>query len=130
VCIPGCLGFGDRYERSQISKGESMLAFFFPGLFGLFALGLAFYLLPSIIGRKRRNFGAIFALNLLLGWTLIGWIIALVWALSPDSEPAQVIINNPPIQAPPLAARFCSKCGSAVLPSVAFCGSCGARIAP
>jgi hypothetical protein len=24
--------------------------------------------------------GAIFALNLLLGWTLIGWVVALVWA--------------------------------------------------
>lgn len=107
-----------------------MLAFFFPHLIGLFALALAFYFLPSIIGRNKRNFGAIFALNLLLGWTFIGWIIALIWALSSDPQPAQVIINNPPVQAPPLAARFCSKCGSAVLPSVAFCGTCGSRIAP
>ena len=28
------------------------------------------------------NEGAIFVLNLFLGWSLIGWVVALVWALS------------------------------------------------
>jgi TM2 domain-containing membrane protein YozV len=42
------------------------------------------YFLPSIVGaaRGKRNAGAIFALNLFTGWTFIGWIIALVWALT------------------------------------------------
>lgn len=46
------------------------------------------YFLPAIIAKskKRTNTGAIFALNLLLGWTLIGWVIALVWALTTDSK--------------------------------------------
>ncbi len=34
---------------------------------------------------KHRNTRAIFALNLLLGWTFIGWVIALVWALGKDT---------------------------------------------
>lgn len=44
------------------------------------------YLLPTAIGvgRKRSNTGAIFVLNLFLGWTLIGWVIALVWAVAKD----------------------------------------------
>lgn len=44
------------------------------------------YLIPGIIAinKKKKNSGAIFALNLLLGWTMIGWIIALVWALTND----------------------------------------------
>lgn len=46
------------------------------------------YFLPSLIAflRKRTNLAAIFALNLLLGWTLIGWVVSLVWALSKDTE--------------------------------------------
>lgn len=49
---------------------------------------LTIYLLPSGIGiiRGRSNAGAIFVLNLFLGWTLIGWVIALVWAVADDNK--------------------------------------------
>jgi ABC-type sugar transport system permease subunit len=45
-----------------------------------------FYFLPFAIAfnRKRANTGAIFALNLFLGWSLIGWVFALVWALKDE----------------------------------------------
>ena len=45
-----------------------------------------FYFLPSIIAliRKHRNENAIAILNLFLGWTFIGWIIALVWSFTAD----------------------------------------------
>ena len=45
-------------------------------------LGVTLYLLPSIEAEEkhRRNRKAIFILNLFLGWTLLGWVIALVWA--------------------------------------------------
>ncbi|MEN9945340.1 MAG: hypothetical protein RLY18_1298 [Pseudomonadota bacterium] len=45
-----------------------------------------FYFLPVAIAfyRKRTNTGAIFALNLFLGWSFIGWVIALVWALKDE----------------------------------------------
>jgi ABC-type sugar transport system permease subunit len=46
-----------------------------------------FYFLPFAIAfnKKRVNTGAIFALNLFLGWSLIGWVVALVWALKEES---------------------------------------------
>ena len=46
-----------------------------------------FYFLPFAIAfnRRRANTGAIFALNLFLGWPLIGWVVALVWALKEES---------------------------------------------
>lgn len=49
-----------------------------------FLILLALYLLPTIIAVSRRhlNSGAILALNLLLGWTLLGWVLALVWSLT------------------------------------------------
>lgn len=45
-----------------------------------------FYFLPFAIAfyKKRINTGAIFALNLFLDWSLVGWVIALVWALKAE----------------------------------------------
>jgi hypothetical protein len=50
---------------------------------------LAIYFIPAIVAsnRRHRNRTAIGVLNLLLGWTLIGWVAALVWALTADVEP-------------------------------------------
>jgi uncharacterized membrane protein YqaE (UPF0057 family) len=45
---------------------------------------LFLYFLPSLAGYDKKNIGAIFALNLLLGWTVLGWIAALIWALTKD----------------------------------------------
>lgn len=48
------------------------------------------YLLPWLIawGRNHRQAPAIFFLNLLAGWTLAGWVGALVWALIRDKRQA------------------------------------------
>ncbi len=44
------------------------------------------YFFPTIIAAARnRQVASILTLNLLLGWTLIGWIICLVWSLSDRS---------------------------------------------
>jgi len=47
-------------------------------------LFLTLYFLPSLIAAIRRaNHGfAIGLLNLLLGWTVIGWFAALIWAVA------------------------------------------------
>ena len=46
---------------------------------------LAFlYFIPSIIAYRRKNRTAIFVTNLLFGWTLIGWGIALIWAVKEE----------------------------------------------
>ena len=56
---------------------------------------LVVYFLPGIIAAARNHHQstAIFFLNLLLGWTFLGWVVALVWALtatdSPRIEPTQ-----------------------------------------
>lgn len=50
-------------------------------------VGIVVYFIPTIIAfaRHRINKGAIFCMNLFLGWCLIGWVIALVWAVKePD----------------------------------------------
>jgi len=46
----------------------------------------ACYFLPAIVGFHKRNSGAILVFNLFLGWTFVGWVLALVWACTKDSE--------------------------------------------
>ena len=43
----------------------------------------AFYFLPTLIAflRQHKNKLAIFLLNLLLGWTVLGWVVSLVWSV-------------------------------------------------
>lgn len=45
------------------------------------------YFLPTGIALLRRhlNTGAIFMLNLLLGWTFIAWAVAIVWAFTSNT---------------------------------------------
>jgi hypothetical protein len=50
---------------------------------------LAVYLLPSIAGRRKWKAGAITWLNLLLGWTVIGWVVAMLWAMKADDGRAE-----------------------------------------
>ena len=51
------------------------------GLLIIVIFGL--YLLPSLISflRRNKNWMAVFLLNLFLGWTGIGWVVALVWSV-------------------------------------------------
>jgi len=43
-----------------------------------------FYFLPSFIAHRRdhNNATAIILLNVFLGWTILGWLGALIWAVS------------------------------------------------
>ena len=54
-------------------------------------LFLIIYFLPSIIAffGNKSNTLAIVMLNLFLGWSFIGWVVALIWAVSKDKEQQQ-----------------------------------------
>lgn len=47
-------------------------------------IGLIFYFLPAMIAFNNNHPRAklIFVLNIFFGWTLIGWIVLLIWAFS------------------------------------------------
>ena len=55
--------------------------------FPFFGMGTFLYFLPSFIAlvRGKRDTLAIFLLNLFLGWSVVGWIVALVWAAKHDA---------------------------------------------
>jgi hypothetical protein len=53
----------------------------------------ALYFVPILVARRRQHetIAGIAALNILLGWTFIGWVVALVWALSkPPKDPSEL----------------------------------------
>ena len=69
----------------------------------LLALALSLYMLPTIIAmtRSHPNTASIFVINLLLGWSILGWAGALAWAVI-QIKPNRMTIDlhlNPP--APP-----------------------------
>ena len=46
-------------------------------------IGLIVYFIPTIVAivRHHRNLLAIILVNIFLGWTFIGWLVALIWAI-------------------------------------------------
>jgi len=63
----------------------------------LILLFLPLYFLPTIVANARKNTNSqvIFVLNLLLGWTILGWIGAMIWAFSSTAKSIPtVIVNN------------------------------------
>jgi hypothetical protein len=88
----------------------------------LFVLGaVLLYFLPSIIAHNKRDFTAILLVNLLFGWTVIGWIIALVWACAAEVKLPHVMV----VAGPAAIARYCCRCGAVANPGARFCAVCG-----
>ena len=97
----------------------------------LLVIGLSIfvYFLPSYIAGKRKaqNGCAIFIVNLLFGWTFLGWIVTLIWAIA-DSPKQDVVMQNyvtaPPPGYNPAAQRTCPNCGRMVRQGATTCPHC------
>ena len=55
---------------------------------GLIILIAILYMVPFLLAnhRRHRNQVPIFFLNLFFGWTVIGWVGALIWASTAESK--------------------------------------------
>ena len=86
---------------------------------------LATYFLPTIIAivRNKANLVGILLVNLFLGWSVIGWIVALVWAVS--TERIDQGYSAPMVSMSQAARRFCSRCGTQDQLGSRFCAHCG-----
>jgi len=78
------------------------------------------YFLPSIVGHRKQSFAGIFLLNFFLGWTVIGWIVALVWACTAEIQVPVIAMAGP--------GHYCSRCGALSHGVGFYCWSCGSRI--
>lgn len=53
------------------------------------------YWLPTIVAIMRQAHSAlgVFLLNFFLGWTGLGWVLALIWSLAADNRTHEVIVR-------------------------------------
>ncbi|MEQ1837544.1 MAG: superinfection immunity protein [Candidatus Nitrotoga sp.] len=101
---------------------------------GLFTLAIAVYFTPSFVAysREHQQKVSIFVLNLCLGWTIVGWVGALVWAYSKKPEvlaevtsmpsPSPVEMQNAPL------TKICPFCAEEVRAEAIKCKHCGSDI--
>ena len=122
-----------------MNGGEVFGSIGLPELIVLFVVlggGIPVYFLPTIVAvsRKMKNIAPIVIVNLLLGWTVIGWIVAFWWAIlaegihAPPVPPAIVVqpaVQPPPRQADVPTGKLCLHCGKYSQPDARLCASCG-----
>ena len=88
-------------------------------IFGLGSIGLMvlvlilfLYFLPAFMARDKEHFTGILLVNIFLGWTFLGWIGALIWAVSDVNKNSwlQPIVNvtPPPETGKKFKCRFCA----------------------
>ncbi len=72
--------FSEAFPHANEAGGGVVLLLLVLGV----CLAAFVYFLPSFVAglRGHQNAPAIFVLNLLLGWSFIGWAVALVWAFT------------------------------------------------
>jgi hypothetical protein len=89
------------------------------GILVLVVVIAGFYFIPSIVGKVRNvpNIGSVFVINFLLGWTLVGWAVALAMAVRSVGPSTQVVIHR--------TESVCGSCGSPLGVGAKFCAGCG-----
>ena len=62
----------------------------FPMIIVWVILGLFLYFVPTIVAYKSNHLNkkAILLLNIFLGWTIVGWVVALVMSVWKTSKPS------------------------------------------
>lgn len=88
------------------------------------------YMLPTYEAwaRKQSNLQSIAALNLFLGWTVIGWVAALIWSFK---RPEQVGVEAPaaPASRQELPeTKACPYCAEQILLAAIKCKHCGSEV--
>jgi hypothetical protein len=65
-------------------------------------VAIPIYLMPSAIAHTRRhkNLVPILLVNIIFGWTIIGWVIALIWSFTSNVNSVPLAEQVSPVAAP------------------------------
>lgn len=93
------------------------------------------YFLPAYIASRRghQSEWAILALNLCLGWTVLGWLLALIWGLSGTNRQAveellAAEVDDEPDCDP--TTMECPRCAETIKKAAKICRFCGHELQP
>jgi hypothetical protein len=96
---------------------------------GLAIVLLAIYFAPAILATVRRHpkGAGITILNLFLGWTLVGWVLALVWAVTGPQTVARSAAYRQPA-ASDSDRKPCPYCAELIMPQARVCPFCRSEL--
>lgn len=93
--------------------------------FIVLALLIVPYFIPAFIARKKVNFTLILLLNIFLGWTLLGWIIVLIWAIADKTPEELASAKNYNLNVTNSEKKYkCAYCGFESYEKTTFCSVC------
>lgn len=104
------------------------------GIF-LTVIVIATYFLPWIVAHQRchHNENSIALLNLFLGWTVIGWLAAIIWSASEvrqeSSTNKTAAASAEPAPTPETHVK-CPDCAELVRKEAKICKHCGCKLVP
>lgn len=76
------------------------------------------YFLPTFATAGKERYAGVLVLNLFLGWTLVGWVVALAWAVSLPRK-----VAPPTVVA--VTTRLCPFCAEQIQLAAIVCKHCG-----
>lgn len=124
----GIAGLSGLFALVAVANGGGI------GSFLLGALGFIsglFYFIPTFVAYERNhdNAAGILVLNLLLGWALIPWVIALIWAIS-KSRATEIAQQHTNLAEPAIAGatRTCPFCAETVKAEAKLCKHCRSEL--
>ncbi len=85
-----------QYQEDNSESTDEDVAAFGIGMLILLIIVLGVYFLPTTIAMMNGSslVAAVFVINLLLGWTILGWIGALVMAVLPKQKSQTIIVQQ------------------------------------
>ena len=97
--------------------------------YSFFIFAPMLYLLPTYEAwrKKHANLTAIAIINVFLGWSLVGWVVAVVWAFK-KPEPALVTSPSVEIATPSRGVKNCPFCAEEILAAAVKCKHCGSNV--